>query len=137
MTKVYMEIAKLLQAIENCHKTGNDAWRLKHGARINWIVKNLLPSGSGIDNGTKLDDRSTTEKLIFNTSFHHMNEHGSYDGWTDHEVIVRPSLTSTIDLRITGRNRNEIKTYLHEVYNDALQATLDPDLVTHSPAFVD
>lgn len=81
-----------------------------------------LPSGSGIDRGTIIDrERSRPDRIVLVCSFHHMNEHGYYDGWTDHEVIVRPSLAWGFTLRVTGRDRNGIKDYLHDVYMHALR----------------
>ncbi len=88
------------------------------------VVKEHMPSGSGVDNGTSLDlARSRPDRLIFATSFHHMTEHGMYDGWTEHEVIVIPLYCAMeFSIRVTGRNRNDIKEYLHELFRDALEA---------------
>jgi hypothetical protein len=44
-----------------------------------------------------------------------MNEGGMYDAWTEHTIRVRPSLSSGFTLTISGRDRNEIKEYLHEL----------------------
>ena len=50
-----------------------------------------------------------------------MTEHGYYDGWTEHDVIVTPSLRSPgFSLRITGRNRRDIKEYIADAFHDAL-----------------
>lgn len=85
-----------------------------------WVRKNM-PRGSGIDCGTELDmDRSNPNKLVFIVSYHHMDEHGGYDGWTEHKIIVVPDLAFQFNLGITGRNRNDIKDYLHSVYAAAL-----------------
>lgn len=92
-----------------------------------WIEKflaaaEILPSGSGIDAGTTIDlAASTPDRIVLTMSFHHMNDGGFYDGWTDHTIVVRPSLAFGVDLRVTGRNRNEIKDYLHDVYALALR----------------
>ena len=51
-----------------------------------------------------------------------MNEGGFYDGWTTHDIIVTPSLVTTIDVRVTGRNKNDIKDYLAEMFDDVLTA---------------
>lgn len=80
------------------------------------------PSGSGIDCGTKLDSSSTHKKLVFNFSFHHMDEHGFYDGWTNHQAIVTPDLGFGYSLRITGPNPNEIKEYFHDVFSNWLNS---------------
>jgi hypothetical protein len=117
------EIASRLAAIANCEKAGNTEWRDRHSDALRAIVRNCLPSGSGFDAGTSLDtERSTAEKLVFNTEFHHMHESGMYDGWTNHSVTVRASLLYGITLTISGRDRNGIKDYIHESFDIALRA---------------
>ena len=116
---LYREIAAKLAAIRNCRESGNTEWEAKHGDALKELV-DMLPSGCGIDCGTKIDeDACHAGKLVFSFSFHHMNDAGMYDGWTDHQVFVTPSFDG-IDLRITGRNRNDIKEYLYETYHFAL-----------------
>lgn len=123
---VAREIALLLSARQNCINSGNTAWLGNHTSRLTSLVRNHMPSGSGIDSGTTLDiDASTPDKLVFHTSFHHMDEHGSYDGWTEHAITVRPSLAFGLTLTIGGRNRNDIKEYLSETFTDALRAEID------------
>lgn len=118
---VAKNIASLLLAIENCKLSGNTEWQAKHKLRIDAIIATYAPRGSGIDCGTRLDwDRSTPEKLVFNCDFHHMNENGSYDGWTKHTVVCTASLAYGFNLKITGKNRNDIKAYLAEVFYDFL-----------------
>lgn len=118
--KLYRELASLVQANINCEISGNKEWFEKHEARIEELVENYMPSGSGFDCGTKIDlDKSTPEKLVFYTDFHHMNE-GYYNGWTEHRITVRPSLAFGFTLTISGRNRNEIKDYIHQVFDCAL-----------------
>lgn len=119
--KVYQKLAGLIYARQNCIKSDNLFWISKHEDSIHDIEKNNLPSGSGIDSGSTVDiEKSTEEKIIINTSYHHMDEHGFYDGWTDHRIIIKPSLVFDIDMKITGINRRDIKTYLHDVFHDAL-----------------
>lgn len=126
---LYVRLARTVQAMENCRNprfgsSPNTAeWLAKHTARALKLAHDALPSGSGIDAGCALDvERSTSEKLVFHTSFHHMDENGFYGGWTEHTVTVRASLTSAIDIRISGRNRNDVKDYLHDVFMEALCA---------------
>jgi len=98
---------------------GNKEWEDKHGDILDSIEK-ILPRGSGIDSGTTIDrEKTTRSKIVLNTSYHHMDTNGYYDGWTEHTVIVTPSFDG-IDIRITGRNRNDIKDYLHEIFDHAL-----------------
>lgn len=117
---VYQRIACLLEAIENCRKAGNQEWLEKHSEALAVLVENTMPSGSGIDSGTKLLDESTSSRLVFQVDFHHMNDNGMYDGWSDHTVIVTPSLAFGFNLRVTGRDRQGIKEYLAETYQFAL-----------------
>lgn len=117
---LYQAIASLVSARLNCIKSGNVEWKSRHHDAIEQLVE-FLPSGSGIDNGTKIDlDASTPEKLVFTFGFHHMNDAGMYDGWTEHILTVRPSLQFDIATTISGRNRNDIKDYLYETYGYAL-----------------
>jgi hypothetical protein len=97
---------------------GNTEWKARHEE----ICKDFMPAGGGFDCGTKFDFvRSTDEKLVFDTSFHHMNDAGYYDGWTSHRVTVRASLGSGLRITIGGPNRNDIKDMMHEVFASALE----------------
>lgn len=98
------------------------------GDEIERPVKNKFPSGSGFDSGTTFNfEESKKDKLVFDTSFHHMNEHGFYDGMTEHKVIVTPSWHS-FDIKVTGRDRNQIKEYIadcfYSVLNEEYSATM-------------
>lgn len=96
-----------------------------HGDTIEELLSDF-PSGSGFDNGTKLDlDDSTGEKLVFTTSYHHMNDGGMYDGWTDHVVTVEPSLEMGYRLKIRGSNRNDIKEYIADIFHSCLDAEVE------------
>lgn len=120
MRRLYREIAAILVARENCLKSHNNEWFDEHGAHLDALIGSM-PSGGGIDCGTKLDhDKSGPNKLVFHCSYHHMNDCGMYDGWTEHTITVTPSFDG-IDIRISGRNRNNIKDYLHETYYRALE----------------
>jgi len=117
---VVSRLARAVDAHLRSVAHGNTEWTLKHEEEIERLM-DLLPSGSGWDNGTKIDlDRSTGERIILYGGYHHMNESGMYDGWTEHEIWVRASLVSGIDLKITGRDRHEIKDYLYEMFQYAL-----------------
>ena len=119
---LYQALASALQAKVNCRESGNTEWYHKHVERLNTLVQDHMPRGSGVDNGSYLDhEKSSPDKLVFTTSYHHMNDGGMYDGWTDHTVVVTPSLAFGISLRITGRNRNDIKDYLADLFLEALK----------------
>ena len=125
---LYVILANKLLAIANCVQSKNTEWQTRHENDLIHLVKEFMPSGSGIDAECQMDyDASNPEKLVFTTSYHHMNEAGYYDGWTEHKVIVTPSLVKEFALKITGRDRNEIKEYLHEVFYSALTEGIDHD----------
>ena len=118
--KLYQSMASMLNARENCAKSGNSDWFDKWSDMLHKIESNQLPSGSGIDSGTSIDlDKSTGEKIILSFSFHHMDESG-YDGWTEHTITVKPSLQFGFTLSISGPNRNDIKDYLADVFQSVL-----------------
>ena len=120
--KVYQAIARKLDAMLTCHKTGNEEWYDKHNQAILAIMASA-PSGSGIDSATEFSfNASTPKRLVFLADYHHMAESGMYDGWTEHEVIVTASLMFGFDLRVTGRNRDQIKDYLSEIYQEWLDS---------------
>lgn len=97
---------------------------------IDRITREVLPTGSGFDSGTTVGvDLSTANCLVLHTSFHHMNEHGMYDGWTEHTLRVRPTFDGSVRITISGKNRNEIKDYIHDVFHAALTASV-PDTCT-------
>ena len=123
--KAYTLIARTLQARNSCEETGNDIWYEKHSDRLSEIVQYFAPSGSGFDSGTKLSPTSRVDRLVFSTSFHHMTEHGMYDGWTDHDVVITPSLANGFDLRVTGRDRNDIKDYIADVFHTFLDSMIE------------
>lgn len=122
---LYEVLAQAIQAQQNCVTNNNTSWFGKWYDFIEDLVKDHFPKGSGFDNGTTLEEDFNPERLVFDVSFHHMNENGMYDGWTDHQVIVTPSLSHGCNLRITGPNRNEIKDYIHDVFTAVLHKKVE------------
>lgn len=128
MPRVYECIARAFIARKNCEENGTEEWFERHSDRIEQLVHTYLPSGSGFDLGTSIDwDASRPDRLVFNTAFHHMDENGYYDGWTDYQVICRASLAFGFDLRITGRDRRDIKDYIHDAFHSALDRMLETE----------
>jgi len=118
---IYRQLASLLISRANCLKDNNTEWHYRHAESIADLVQCYLPDGSGFDNGTEMDvERSTPDKLVFTTSYHHMNDGGMYDGWTSHTVTVRPSLAFGIEVKVSGSNRNDIKDDIWETFHYAL-----------------
>lgn len=128
MNKVlYKELANLVIARNNCRDRVDD-WFNRHHYRIEELVREHMPSGSGIDSGVQFDfDRSTGDKLVFNSSFHYMNDNGYYCGWIDFTVTVTPSLSSDFDINIRGKFAKAygLKDYLYDVFNNALETQFE------------
>ena len=118
-------LSAAIQAMNNCTLSG------RHEMAEIWDDYILaecakLPSGSGIDNGMELiREECEKDKIVFSLDFHHLNEGGFYDGWTSHKVVIRPSFGG-IDIRITGRDRNQIKEYLYDMMHDTFDGSPAP-----------
>lgn len=122
--------ASIIAAKDNCARmrqaAANDATAAHYrdmGAQHSQSLlelSQLLPSGSGIDNGTTFDNARSGENVLrFNTAFHHMNDAGMYVEWTDHVVTVRPAFEG-LDIVVTGRDRNDIKEHLATEFHECL-----------------
>lgn len=121
---LYCEMSILIQAIRNCEKSNNLEWEMRHKEKLLKLCDEFMPSGSGIDSGTKIEiDKCTPNKLVFSMAFHHMDSNGFYTKWSNHDIIVTPSLQG-IDLKITGKNVNGIKDYLYELYVVSLEKVI-------------
>lgn len=130
MRPVYQQVAISFSALLHCQKNycvRPDA-EANHAEMINRICKLYLPSGSGFDSGTEFNYEDSTEDcLVLCTSFHHMDEHGYYDGWTDHVIKVKPSLAFGFTLEIEGEDRDGIHDYIADTFHHMLTAEADFD----------
>ena len=64
-------------------------------------LRDLLPSGSGVDSGTTINvGASSRNRIILDFSFHYMNEDGYYDGWIPFVVGISPCLAWGFDLQM-------------------------------------
>lgn len=137
MTKLYQAIASRLSAIVNCNATLDSLssapqaceraseWIDKHTEKIEDLVKENLPRGSGFDSGTKFDfDKSHPNKLVFKADFHHMDDNGFYCGWSEHEVIITPDFVGGFKMKVTGRDRRQIKDYIADTFHHCLNVDL-------------
>ncbi len=116
MIKDTMMFYRELAIAINWLSTVNDAYRSMAEDKFNRLVE-MLPHGSGLDAGCKvLLEESSGDKIVIQADFHHINEHGYYDGWTEHKVIIRPCLMYGYTIRITGKDRNYIKDYLFNLF---------------------
>jgi hypothetical protein len=121
--KVYREIA---QCIESKNYIGSHS--------IDWmdylddIVKNYLPSGSGIDSGNSIDMvKSNSSRIVINSAYHSM-DNDSYCGWNEFTIVVTSSLLSTFSISINFHGIKPksygLKDYLLDLYNYSLTRTM-------------
>lgn len=116
--KIYQKIAQAGDALQRCIKTGN-SWADRWQETLDEIENNYLPSGSGFDSGCSIE-RADGKKIVIAFSYHNMNENGSYDGWSDYELIVTPNLALGYDMRFTGKDRNGNKEYFGDEFSGIL-----------------
>ena len=122
---LYRLIASIAEARLNCQANNNAEWFDRHSERLDYIARELLPSGAGVDSGSKIDlERTTAGKIVLTTAYHHMNDGGMYDGWTEHAVVVTPCFDG-IDVRVTGRDRNDVKDYLGDLFHANLTSLVE------------
>lgn len=127
--KLYHALAILVDARRSCIEKGAadphySEWSIEHQAAISDLVFKYMPRGAGLDSGTSIDmKKSTPEKLVFTTAFHHHTESG-YAGWTEHPITVRASLIHGLWFTVSGRNRNDVKDHLMDVFDDALNTVV-------------
>lgn len=116
------KLANLIQAEKSCIKS-NNSFADTHAETIDEMLQ-ILPHGSGIDSGIKLlKDECNNDKIVFSFGFHHMNENGYYDGWTEHRLIITPSLIHGYQMKITGKDMNQIKEYLYDLFSSIFTLT--------------
>ena len=116
---VIQALNNAIQARTNCIKKYNTNW-YNHWTNIIERIDNMLPSGSGFDNGSTIDiGLSTDNKIVLYTAYHHMDEHGFYTHWTEHMIKVYPAFDG-IRLSISGKNDNNIKEYMYDVFYSVL-----------------
>lgn len=146
MNKVYQKIASAVLSSDTENTSRQENWEDKANA----LAKEHMPSGSGFDCGTELLwDKIMTNgarwkengkggyqlaeqghwngKLVFKTSFHHMDEGGGYDGWTDHVITVKPHLVFGFTMTISGSDRNQIKDYIGDTFEMALNVVAEKE----------
>lgn len=124
---LYQLIAARVPAAQGAFPNIEQSFSDRNADEIETLCREFMPSGSGFDAGTHIElDDCRARRLVFNTSFHHMNDTGSYDGWTNHLVIVEPEFHG-FTIRVTGRNRNDIKDYIADAFHHALNQVIEPE----------
>lgn len=134
-TPLYVALASLCQRYHNLHRQPELRREMEEHCleEAHRLVREYMPSGSGFDAGTELViDVCDASTLVFKTAFHHMDEHGGYDGWTEHKVKVTAEFGG-FDIYVGGRDRNQIKDYIAETFHYALSQEVGYRALPDSP----
>lgn len=116
--KLYQKIASTIVALKNCEKSGNSEWIGRHEDTLYDIEKNILPHGSGIDAGCKINlEKSGENKIVIDVPYHCMDENGYYDGWRDYQIVIKAHLVFGFVIDVKGRDYNGLKDYLADLFN--------------------
>ena len=110
---------KLYQKIARVVSQKNWAKRAKELS----LLQELLPNGNGIRGQEGLAEilpESTKKRIVIYTTYWHPNDSYETSRWTAHQVIITPSFEREINIRITGKNKDNVKDYLHDIFREAL-----------------
>lgn len=91
--------------------------------QLRHIEQNHLPSGSGIDCGTKIYRDYSLRDIILKFSYHAMDENGFYDGWYDYTLTLSPDFVWGFQMHLDGNE--EYADYLLDVFQDALEQEVE------------
>ena len=84
--------------------------------QLSWLQE-LLPIGNGIEAVCVIPLKSTKKRIVIDTYYWHLNY--SYE-WTIYQVVITPSFEGEINIRITGKNVDNVKEYLQDIFREAL-----------------
>jgi hypothetical protein len=86
---------------------GNELWAARWAERLNQLVADCLPSGSGFDSHIELIT-VTDQKMVFSVPYHPMDGHGCYDAWVTARVVVRATFGGLdVTARGAGASHND------------------------------
>ena len=104
---------KFYQKIARVASQKNWAKRKKELA----LLQELLPNGNGLLRQLDCEIllKSTEKRIVIGTTYWHET-----NTRTVHQVIIKPSFEGAINIRVTGKNVNNVKEYLHDIFREAL-----------------
>lgn len=86
-------------------------------------LEGLLPSGSGIDCGSRIDRESYSEtEFSIDADYHYMDDNGFYAGWFTFRITVTANLAwnYNVECEITSNDTDEDWEYIEDLYNQYL-----------------
>jgi hypothetical protein len=118
--KLYAAISRAVQARQTCLDTHDLQGMEKHTETLVRLEK-LLPHSAKIDLA-----ESRLEKLVFNIAFRH--DPTTFQGVTEHSVVVTPSLAFNFHLRVSGQNIGNVRALLAREFREGLQKLVENPL---------
>ena len=120
--ELYQELASLLK----WRKTVNEEYQKQLEDKLD-ILTNYLPSGSGFDDGSVVDvNKSNNNKIIIHSAYHHLDNNGFYDGWSNFSIIIKPDLMFGFTLTLIGNTTIrkyfdcDFRNYVIDIFSDTL-----------------
>lgn len=88
---------------------------------LEFILQAYLPSRQGFEGGTDINAREsrTSSRIVFSTTYRHVDANGEVYRCTNHKVIVKPAFGG-ISVSVTGEDINNVKKYIAKIFQDAL-----------------
>ena len=102
--KLYQKIARVASQKNTIQK----------GEELKELQK-YLPIVKGIEKSVILL-KSTENRIVIDTAYWHE----LLQEWTDHQIVVTPSFEGEINVRVTGKNVENIKSHLNHIFREAL-----------------
>ena len=113
-------IACAVNSMARCNSNGN-AYADKWESLLAHIEKDILPRGSGFDCGCRIERSPRNPAYVqIAFSFHHMDESGRYDGWTEHTATFKPDFETGFSLHLSGKDHNSAKEYFSDILSELL-----------------
>lgn len=125
---LYMMVAIALEAKANCeHHALDNGWLQRWQYVAETFAAYNMPSGSGFDTTPTVTGRTDGGFQVAG-SYHKMDQNGSYCGWLDYRIIVRPDFINGFSLKIIGGD-SSFKDYAAECFSHCLRCIFDMDAV--------
>jgi hypothetical protein len=122
--KVYEKMASLL-AEYNKYIGENEQKRMLRRA-IEEFVAEYMPKGGGWKDGTSIDlTESNDSEIVLRGTYYHVISYGNYGAPTEHKILIDASLSRGFKVKVTGRDKNDVKDELYERFVGALNTTLN------------
>lgn len=99
---------------------------VQHPSLHDYIVRELLPNGSGFDDYPSIAEVSDSEVIIV-IRYHPMSEYGYYEGWIEERLRITPSISHTYKSELTDNSGAEegVREYILDTYHEVLSSPFD------------